>query len=214
MNPNRQPERPNPARSTTRRPNQAPNRSKAPTPRADFRFLRHFKTLALLAVVFVVLGSWILPQYVYIQHYRLGDPTDDFPIVAALNYGDKNHPILSHLGEFDQWKPYDKAVTFTDTSSTSDELQVELKPVTQQGQTHYRLTITAPLYTIIADYRIVDGRVQPMYMRNEGMVVWVQAFWITLALAVLILVIQIVLGLFRSATLSPEAKKRLRRHLK
>lgn len=171
-----------------------------------FGFLVKFKTLALLAVVFVSLGAWLLPHY-HTVHYRLGDSVQDFPVLSSNGYTLPSVTAVRDLSDSDVlWKEK------TDFEDDFNQHHVYFTPVEKDGQTHYEIKAVSRLYTFEAAYHIIDNKPQPIYQRVRGLTVWTQAFWITLALAVLILVVQVILGLVRSSTLSPQAKKKLRRH--
>lgn len=174
-------------------------------------FLMKFKTLLFLAVVFISLGQWLLPHY-YTVHYRLGDQTADFPVLVYFNHFQPSNPMIATINQLAQddnqhlWK---KAVDYEDDMM---QQHVYFTPVEKNGTTHYELKAVSSLYTVVATYHIIDDKPQPVSLRSSGLVVWTHAFVITLVLAVLILVVQMVLGLTRAATLSPDKKKRLQRH--
>lgn len=171
-------------------------------------WLMKFKTLALLAVVFISLGAWLLPRY-HTVHYRLGDSIREFPVLAAFH---NSMPSLIAIGDLSEhhtlWKEE------TDFEDGNMQQHVYFTTVEKGGKTHYEIKAVSTLYTVKAAYHIIDNQPQPIYQRVTGLVVWTQAFWITLALAVLILVIQVVLGLVRSSSMSPQQKKKLRRYQK
>lgn len=172
-----------------------------------FGFLRRFKTLLGLVLLCVVLGGWLLPRY-YTVHYGAGDYAADFPVVAMQP---DSNPDLTGLGE---WSPLHYAWTEdTDFVSPYNEQQhIYFRSVGSGSETHYELKAVTAIDTQTAAYRLVDGRPQPMYLRVTGLIVWMHAVVITLSAAVLILIIQVVLGLVRSSSLSPQAKKKLRRY--
>lgn len=173
-------------------------------------FLGQFKTLALLAVVFVSLGGWLLPAY-YTTEYRLGDSIRSFPVVVVKASGMADAALLTDIASLGEHAVLQtEAVDFVSQHNEQDHIY--FRPITENGQTHYELKAISTLQTLTAEYRIVNGAAQPLSVRITGLVVWTQAFFVTLALAVLILIIQVVLGFFRSATLSPQAKKKTRRH--
>lgn len=173
--------------------------------RKKLNFLLKFKTLALLSVVFISLGAWLLPHY-HTVHYQAGDLAQDFPVLTSNG----TSPSITALRDLSAaeilWKEK------TDFEDDFNQHHIYFTPIKKDEQTHYEIKAVSTLYTFQAAYYIIDDKPQPIYERVTGLTVWTEAFWITLALAVLILVIQVVLGLVRSSTLSPQAKKKLRRY--
>ncbi|MDO4433743.1 MAG: hypothetical protein Q4B82_04100 [Alysiella sp.] len=166
-------------------------------------FLMKFKTLAILAVLFITLGSCLLPEY-HTVHYRLGDDISDFPVLTHSH----GMPFVETIQKLSESSTLQTEAI--DLEENMAQQRISFTPVDKNGSMHYELKAVSPLYTVVASYYIVDNKPQPISQRTTGLLVWTQAFFVTLILAVLILVVQVVLGLVKSASLSPQQKKRLR----
>lgn len=175
----------------------------------QWAFLKKFKTLAFLTVVFFLLGLVIVPHLNTVK-YREGDDVSAFPVLAYSMYGGHQPELLVmaqlHAGQV----LFDEPTDFEDDFNRQ---HIYFTPVERDGQTHYELKAVTEVYTVTAAYRIVDGKPQPMYQKAGGLMTWTQSLFMTVILAVLILVGQVLLGFLRSMGIVPQAKKPWQRQL-
>lgn len=169
------------------------------------RFLLKFKTLAILTLVFFALGLWILPKY-HTYAYQADDVLQDFWVLEQ-SYG---KPFLLHIR--DAAPHHNFWVQAVDFEETPQNAHVHFLPITQQGKMHYELQLVSNIQTTTFAYVIENQTPKALYWQVSGLIVWMQALGITVAFAVLILILQVVLGVSRSLMVSPKSKKKLQKY--
>lgn len=171
-----------------------------------------------LLILLVFLGSWGLPEW-FMQRHDVDNPPPDFPIALEMPNQEIPHRFLSTVSEVNRGvygviqkvnEPRNSQVIYSTffqeqpVDFETDNYHVYLTPINN----HYELKLVAPILTITHVYSLADNKAYPISTRTTGWIMWLYAAGIVVLLTLTIALIQFGLGIVRSATISPRAKKR------
>lgn len=176
------------------------------------------KTALWLVALLIFLGAWGLPA-LSAQLYSSTNPApDNFPVVLETRYEQSSQLYLSTVksvnsgmenvkGKFDEHgNRQHKGTFFLEKKGDFEATYYHVYFAPKKN--YYELKLVTPISTSTYTYKVVDKQVTPISLRHTGWIMWLYAAGIVGGLTLTIALIQFGLGITRSATISPRAKKR------